>query len=162
MCNLRENIGQFDIMIRFYIAIFLIVLAVNYNEYLILVLPIIIIYTALKRKCFIYGLLGINRYIYFDNYYKSLLVTNNPSSFLIFDINGEIIFKNCKAKNELNEIINIKDLDIPHKNKEYISANKNVEFEFMYQKGKYECKVNFKYLFEEQLILVYFTNLVKI
>lgn len=63
MCRLRISMGELDAMIRFYIAIFFMVLGVFSGLYPLLIIAIIVIFTAIKRGCFIYSLLGINKKI---------------------------------------------------------------------------------------------------
>jgi c-di-AMP phosphodiesterase-like protein len=160
MCTSRkENIGQIEIMIRFYIAIFFIVLAIHYDEYLILVLPIIIIYTAIKRNCFVYSVFGINQHINSQQYYKSLLLLNNPSPVFIFDDEGKILFKNEQAKGQLNHIIDKDDLKIPEKFLDYHLTTDDIEFSFIYEYKEKTYSLHLKYLIKEKFIFAYFTDI---
>lgn len=158
MCNIRENMNRIEIMIRFYIAIFFIVVSVHYNEFLILVLPIIIIYTALKKRCFIYSVFGINENINDEQYYQSLLQVNNQSAMLIFDDNGFLLFENKRAKELFTNIKTLNDLKIPYDLKDYKNDNINVEFNFIFNATNSVYKINIKYLYEQKYILAYYID----
>lgn len=94
MCRLRINMGEIDAMIRFYIAIFFMVLGVFSGLYPLLIIAIILIFTAIKRRCFIYSLLGINKKIQSDTYYKNLYMKNIENIIILLNEDDEILYSN--------------------------------------------------------------------
>ena len=105
MCKLRINMGELDAMVRFYIAIFFMVLAVFSNQILFLVLTIILIFTAIKRRCFLYSLLGINKKLTSENYYKNIYMKSTPNILIFLNEDNEVLYSNKIEVNiYLNEI----------------------------------------------------------
>lgn len=94
MCKLRINMSEFDSMIRFYIAIFFMVFSVTTGLYPLLIVAIILIFTAIKRRCFIYNILGINKKIKSDNFYKNLYLENNTDIIIFLNEKNEILYSN--------------------------------------------------------------------
>jgi len=97
--------SEIDAMVRFYIAIFFMVLAVFSNQILFLVLTIILIFTAIKRRCFLYSLLGINKKLTSENYYKNIYMKSTPNILIFLNEDNEVLYSNKLEVNMyLNEI----------------------------------------------------------
>lgn len=94
MCKLRINMTDLDAMIRFYIAIFFMVLSVSSGVYLLLFVSIILIFTAIKRRCFIYATFGLNQKLRAELYYKNQYLENNTDIFIFIDEDDEVLYSN--------------------------------------------------------------------
>jgi hypothetical protein len=90
---------EIDAMIRFYIAIVFMVIAVFSSQIVFLVLSIIFIFTAIKKRCFLYPLLGINKKLKSDFFYKNLYLENNNDIFFFLDEDDDIIYSNRVESN---------------------------------------------------------------
>ena len=161
-CKLRENMSETERMLRFYISIFFIVLAISSSNYLFVILPIILIYTALKKRCFLYGLLGINKHISRIQYYQSLLPINNPYPVCVFKSDGEIVFQNKSSEEIFMNIKNIKELNIKEESLIDEEINEYLIYTFVHkQKNKY-FNIKMKYLEDDEITVSYFTDITKI
>ena len=118
-CRLRENISDIEKMVRFYIAIFLMTLSVSTQNYVYLIITIILLYTALKKRCFIYGIFGLNKNISKTQYYEELLLKNNINKICIYENDGQIVYKNNKFLKQYEDLYNIKELDKKNINVKY-------------------------------------------
>lgn len=114
MCKLRINMGELDAMVRFYIAIFFMVLAVFSNQLLFIVLAIILIFTSIKRRCFLYALLGINKKLTSENYYKNIYAKTTSNIIIFLNEDDEVLYSN---KVEAN--LYLQDIFISLKNNDY-------------------------------------------
>ena len=85
---------EIDSMIRFYIAIFFMVIAVFTSQIIFLIISIILIFTAIKKRCFIYNLLGINKKIKNDFYYKQQYLENNIDIIIFLDEDNSVLYSN--------------------------------------------------------------------
>ena len=111
-CKLRENMTNIEKMIRFYIAIFFMTLSVSTSNYIYLVITIILLYTAIKKRCFIYGIFGINKNISKNQYYEMYLDKHNIYKIAIYENDGNIIYKNHNFFKSYEDIENIKELNL--------------------------------------------------
>jgi len=111
-CKLRENMTNIEKMIRFYIAIFFMTLSVSTSNYIYLVITIILLYTAIKKRCFIYGIFGINKNISKKQYYEMYLDRHNIYKIAIYENDGNIIYKNHNFFKAYENIENIKELNL--------------------------------------------------
>jgi hypothetical protein len=139
------------------------VLAISSANYLFVIIPIILIYTALKKRCFIYGLFGINKNISIVQYYQSLIEKNNPHAICVFENDGEIVFRNNIYEEIFLNIKNIKEFNIKEESLISETYNDNIiVYTFVY---KYENKyfsIYMNYLYEDEITLAYFTDISKI
>lgn len=106
--------GELDAMVRFYIAIFFMVLAVFSNQLLFIVLAIILIFTSIKRRCFLYALLGINKKLTSENYYKNIYAKTTSNIIIFLNEDDEVLYSN---KVEAN--LYLQDIFISLKNNDY-------------------------------------------
>ena len=155
MCTKLNNMTMIEAMIRFNIAIFLIVFALHYGSALLLVLPIIIIYTAITKRCFIYSIFKINSNIINDNYYKSISHINIPAYIFIFNEDGKMVFKNEINNESLQNINYINDLAMP-KNIKYELLEEKKTCSFIYKISDYDIyNVNMVNLQNEKITIAY-------
>jgi nicotinic acid mononucleotide adenylyltransferase len=96
-------------MIRFYIAVIIFVMAVALHEYILLCFGLILTYTAISKRCFIYRIIGRENKVGLENYYKSLVLDNFPY-YLVFDEDGDKVFESEKFENIIH-IVNMKKAD---------------------------------------------------
>jgi len=161
-CKLKENMSEFEKMIRFYISIFFMVLAISNNNYIFLVFTIIIMYTALKKRCFIYGLFRINKEITITQHYQSLLPLNNPYPVCVFDNDGKILFQNKSSIIIFNNITNIKELYIKEESIIDENLEDDIVYTFIHKQNDRYYKIKMKYLSEDEITVSYFTDITKI
>lgn len=112
MCNIKENMSLPEAMVRFYIAIFILVGAVSYENYLLLCIAIILIHGSIKRSCFVYRIFNINQKVVMENNYKTFLLNKNLAAILIFDREGKKLFSNELSKELLGDILILDNIGI--------------------------------------------------
>ena len=161
-CKLKQNMGETEKMLRFYISIVFMVLAISSSNYLFVVIPIILIYTALNKRCFIYGLFGINKNIAINQYYQSLLPINNPYPVCIYDLSGDIVFQNNTAQELFNNISNIKDLNIKEETLVEEDSDDLHTYTFVHKVDEQYFKIKIKYLEENEITVAYFSDITTI
>jgi response regulator RpfG family c-di-GMP phosphodiesterase len=145
-------------MARFYLAIFIAAAAVSYQNYIILFLSVMLIHTAIKRRCFLYSIFNINRRFSIENYFKSLLPDNNPSSVYIFNNKGEMVFANSVAEEEFSEIESVCQFGI-NKEKVLDLIPNDEEDIIIYEANNKTYQVNLKGYSEEDFIFAYFIDI---
>ena len=114
-CKLAQNMSDIEKMIRFYIAIFLMTLSVATSNYVYLILTIILLYTAIKKRCFLYGIFKINKHISKKQYYENYILKNNLFKIAIYENNGDIVYKNDNFLEKYEDIDNIKNIKLNYK-----------------------------------------------
>jgi hypothetical protein len=152
--------SKLDAMLRLYLSIFISVVAVSTQNYLFIFLSSVIIYTAITRRCFLYSIFKHNANMGLREYYKTLVLRNNPSAFFVFDTKGEIMFSNQIAKRQYETIENIKDLNINIEDYLYLIEN-NQALKYTYENETETIEINLKGNKEAEYIFAYFTNLIE-
>ena len=71
----------------------ILVVSVATSQYILMFIAMALAYTGIKKHCFLYKFLNINRKLSLKNYYMSHLPKYNPSAVFMFDKNGEIYLK---------------------------------------------------------------------
>ena len=153
------NMKPIDSLLRFILGT-LIIFYSFYSENLYFLIPAFILYfSAYTKFCLLYFFLKVNERLSIDNYYLTFLPRNNPSPVLIFDIQGNVLFKNNSAKYSIeceHSALNLTE----DERKKIIDGNK---FETL----MFECKDKFYQIqmqgvSKEKFLLVYFTDVTEV
>jgi len=153
------NMSSSDAVIRFILAIILVICALYFEYYVLLIIAGIVLYTASTKFCFGYYFLKINERFSKKNYYLSLLPKYNPSSVFIFDIKGELVFRNSAASREFSEFtssqcIDIKDIE------DLIISSKTQTVIFAHSKKTYQIEL--QGIKQEKLLLAYLIDVTEV
>ena len=154
-CNIRKT----DSYIRVLLATIILIFAVYSSCYLLLIVSLALYYTGFNKFCFLYYFFKVNERFSHKNYYLSFLPKYNPSAVFIFDIRGNLVFKNNAASKELPEIISPKSINI--KKYENIIHNSTLDTIMFEYKEKF-YKVELQGIEEENLLLSYLTDVTEI
>lgn len=103
--------------VRSVIALLIGVFAIQQELWLLLLVSVVLLYTAYEKFCLMFSLLGINKRLRIENYYHALLAEHIPFPSYIFDDNRHLVFSNSIAKEEFPHIHKINDLIVIHKDK---------------------------------------------
>ncbi len=154
-CNMRP----IDSLIRFSIGTFFIFLAFYTSYFYLLIISFTLYITAYRKFCFLYFFFKINERLSIKNYYLTFLPKYNPSAVFIFDMKGEILFKNDAADKKITCISSILDIDI----KEYVDIIKNNAIEVVIL----ECRgihyqIQLQGISKEKFLLAYLTDVTEV
>ena len=155
-CNIKNH----DAYSRIFLAILIIVGTIYLQRYFFLLLLIPpLLYTGLKKHCYIYDLFTKNGKFSIKNYYMSQLPKYDPSSAFVFNTKGELYFKNKSAEEKLAHILHFSDfnLDIAVKELEY-----EVSHIFYYSFKEQHYQLNLQIIDKTHSILVYAIDISKI
>ena len=114
------NLFRYEHLVRVTLGLLLLVPALLYGWWLLLLIALPLIYTAAIQSCPLYSLLGINSEQARENYYLSKLPVFNPEPVLLFDEGGRVVFRNSAAKNifpkaeRIEAFIDDGDFSLPH------------------------------------------------
>lgn len=154
-CNMKSS----EANTRIIIATFILIYAFMHTSILLGIMSIFLYYTAFKRFCFIYYLFKINERYSLNNYYLSLLPKYRPSPVFIFGSDGEVVFKNNTAQNELSYIKSVKDINI-QKFAQIISQNELQTIMLEHKEKFYQ--VELQGVSNEGFLLVYVTDVTEV
>ncbi len=154
-CNMNPK----ESIIRFLLAGLILVISLYTSYYILLILSLILYFTAYKKFCFIYYIFKINEKLSRKNYYLTLLPKYNLSEVFIFNKNGDILFQNDASKKTLEKIDSLSDLDI---DKNILLKQKDIQTTFLYKKNYKTYKVEASFIKTENIILAYFTDVSEI
>ena len=157
--NLSCNVNKKDAYVRFFLALVVAIVALNIKCYLLLIVSLLLTYTGAKRFCFIYHFFKINERFSKQNYYLALLPKHRTSPVFIFDIYGEIVFKNKPADDILYSVNSPQALQIEDYEKFITQAE---EKEIIYKHENIYFQVEIIPVLKEKLILAYFTDVTKV
>ena len=149
------NMTKFDSTTRILLSSILTFYSIYSQNYYLLIIGIILFYTAAKKYCFLYHMFKINECLRIKNHYVAYLPKHNPSAVFIFGVQGNIVFQNDTAKIEFRDIHSIKDIDIQNYSK-MISDNEKETIIFNHDKRKFQ--VELIGVSEEKILLTYFTD----
>ena len=157
--NIHCNITKKDSYIRISIASFLMLYAFFTSSFLLGTFSIVIFFTAYTHFCIAYHLFKINNHLSKDNYYISLLPKHRTSPVFIFDVDGNILFKNSAAERNSLNINSIKDLHI--NNHHHIIEKNSIDIQ-MHKHNNIYFQVEIIPVPEEKIILAYFTDVTEV
>ena len=153
------NLSQTDSYIRIAIASLLLGYAILSASILLALIALILFYTAFKKFCFIYYFFKINEKSSVGNYYLSFLPKYNPSAVFIFDMKGELVFKNDAAAKKLPSVISSKCIEVS--NREELITNSQSDIIIFSKESKY-FQVELQGLKKEKLLLAYITDVTEV
>jgi len=148
-----------DSIIRFILAVLLLFFAIYTEHYDLLVISVLLFISGYKKFCFIYYLFGINEKLSVDNYYLTFLPKHNPSAVFIFDMKGDILFKNKAANSEITCINSILDIDIT-RHKEIIT--KDLLDTVMFNCHNKYYQIQLQGISQEKFLLAYLTDVTEV
>ena len=155
----NSNMKPIDSYIRILLATILLSYAIISSSTPLIIISVIIYFTAFKRFCFMYDLLNINKKLSVKNYYLSLLPKYNPSSVFIFNLDGNTVFKNQTASNELSNVKTVSDIGITD-HKDIIEEDK-IGISMFECDGKF-YKIEFQGIYKEEFLLAYLTDVTEV
>ncbi len=131
-------------------AAVLMLIAFLFHSFILGTIAVIIFFTAFTRFCFFYFLLDINKHLSQETYYLSLLPKYNTSPVFIFDkTTKKVLFQNRYANEMFDDVNSLEDIVIN-------------EHELLCHKGGHYFQVELQTPKEENLILVYLTDITEI
>ncbi len=157
--NLSCNLKPVDIKVRYLVTLSLLLGGIFLNSYILIIISLILFYTAVKRFCPMYYIFKINERYGFDNYYLSLLPKHRKTPVFIFDKDGKIVFQNNSSRILKLDIKTPRDLEIKD-SQEFILENRQ-ENKILKFKEKY-YQTDIIALTYENLILAYFDDVTQV
>ncbi len=154
-CNLKPV----DSIIRVTLATLLLFYAIYSTLYFLIIFALILYYTGFSKFCFMYYFLKINERLSINNYYLTFLPKHNPSAVFIFDLKGDILFKNSAASSEFTCISSIFDIDL-QEHQEIIKNSKLETIIFECQKRHYQIQL--QGVAKENFLLAYLTDVTEV
>ena len=158
--NKNCNIKNYDAYIRLASAIIIITLVLYIKSYFLLLLLVpLLLYTGLKRHCYIYDIFSKNGKFSMRNFYMSQLPKFDSSSTFVFNTKGELYFKNKSAKQKLSHIKAFKDFKLN------ISVDKlenKQEYTFYYSYQELHYQLNLQVINDTSSVLVYAVDITQI
>lgn len=154
-----SNMKQYDSLTRLILAILLTFYALNTSDYYILILAVLLYYTAYKKFCFAYFFFKINEQFSINNYYSTFLPKHNPSPVLIFDIEGNVLFKNAAADDSIE--CNHSVLNISKNESADVIRNDNFET-IMFECKDKTYQIQMQGISKEKFLLAYFTDVTEV
>ena len=157
--NTKCNITNIESYIRLIVSAIILIIAVATENYFFMIISMLLAYTGIKKHCYLYDLIGINKKLSLKNYYMAHLPKYNPSSVFMFRQDGSIFFQNKSSKEDLGQIKNISDLKIKSI-KEIIENEKEVTQYFDFNNRYFQ--LDLKGLEKINSILLYATDITKL
>ncbi len=153
------NITQTDSYIRLIISFIIMVLAVWIQEYILMFISMILVYTALTKYCLVYRLFNINKTMSLTNYYTSHLPAYNPSAVFIFDKMGNSTFQNKSAQNNFLHIDNFNNFNILDLK---TIINKEIKDTYYYNYKDFHYQLEIQGVLDIKSVLVYATDITEL
>ena len=153
------NITKTDSYIRLTISTVLIITAVATQHYILMLLAMMLAYTALTKHCFIYEMFKINKKYSLKNYYMSHLPKYNPSAVFMFDKKSKIYFENETAQNNFSHIKHFEDFNIEEL-KDTVKTQIKGTYYYNYKDSHYQLDIRGAQ--EIDSVLIYATDISEI
>ncbi len=155
-CNMTNN----ESYLRLGISIILLIIAFTNGWMMLMMMALMLFYTAITKDCLMHRLFDINKNITLETLYLRYLPKYNPDPVLILDEDAQTVFKNQPALEKLN-IDNFKIILGKYEPKDIIENEKILSLRF-------ECDafrtymINFKGVKKINYILAYTTDITDI
>lgn len=107
-CNMTNTESYIRTMVAFLIAL----TALKFDLWYLWIISAILIYTAYRKYCLMFSLLGINKKLSVENYFQALLSKYSPTASCMFNKSGKLIYINDVAADEFDTIKNAADFGI--------------------------------------------------
>jgi len=145
--------------IRSTIALLVALAALKFDLWYLWIISAILFYTAYRKYCLMFSLLGINKKLSVENYSQALLSKYSPTASCIFDKNGDIVYMNDVAVDEFNAIENAADLGIVDASS-YILSDSVSNMLLQYKEQTYQLQI--RGIQKENVLLLHMNNITKI
>jgi len=153
------NMGNREAYIRSTVALIVSLIALQYEIWFLFIISFILFYTAYKKFCLMFSLLGINKKLSVENYYYALIPKYSPYSSCIFNKEGDVVYMNDAAKGEFGVIEKASDLGISEVNK-YISSSK--AFDTLFKRNEKTYQFHMRGIREEKVLLLHINNITEV
>jgi len=157
-----RNLFPYEHHIRLLSGIILLGLASSSNEWVLITMGIVLIYTGATQYCPIFHVLGINTQSATNSYHLSLIPAHNPEPVYLFNRHGDLVFRNAAAKNILPKLTSMSDL---HEIEDHTDFNVEHGLELLsFHENNHHYLLNFDPIPDTELIAAYgfdVTNLLK-
>jgi HD-GYP domain-containing protein (c-di-GMP phosphodiesterase class II) len=154
-CNLKPK----ESLIRFVLGTLILIYAIYSSHFIVTILTLYFYYTAYKKFCFVYYLFKINDKLSIENYYLTFLPKYNPSAVFIFDMKGQVLFKNEAASSDITCIHSILDIDIQRH--EDIIKNDALET-VIFECHEVHYQIQLQGISKEKFLLAYLTDVTEV
>jgi len=154
-CNMTNT----ESYIRSTIALLVALAALKFDLWYLWIISAILFYTAYRKYCLMFSLLGINKKLSVENYSQALLSKYSPTASCIFDKNGDIVYMNDVAVDEFNAIENAADLGIVDASS-YILSDSVSNMLLQYKEQTYQLQI--RGIQKENVLLLHMNNITKI
>ena len=153
------NVTKTDSYIRIAIALLLLAYATLSSSIVVALIALVILYTAFKKFCFIYYFLNINEKFSVGNYYLSFLPKYNPSAVFIFDMKGDLVFKNDAAAEKLPAVVSSQCVNVTNREELIINSQSDI---IIFSKKKKYFQVELQGVKKEKFLLAYITDVTEV
>jgi len=154
-----SNIKPLDSYIRIVLATLILIYAIYISCYLLALISIYLYYTGVQNFCFIYYFFKINDKFNIKNHYLSLLPKHNPSAVFIFDIKGQVLFRNGAASKELSKIETCSDIGIQEQEEIIL---KGLASTVLFDSGEKFYHIDLQGISKEKFLLAYLTDVTEV
>ncbi len=154
-CNMTNT----ESYIRSTVAFLLALIALKFDLWYLWIVSAILFYTAYRKYCLMFSLLGINKKLSIENYFQALLSKYSPTASCIFDKNGSLVYMNDVAIDEFDAVENARDLGIINISS-YILSDSLSSMLLQYKEQTYQLQI--RGVQKENVLLVHLNNITKV
>jgi signal transduction histidine kinase len=154
-CNMTNT----ESYIRSTIALLVALVALKFDLWYLWIVSAILFYTAYRKYCLMFSLLGINKKLSVENYFQALLSKYSPTASCIFDKNGDVVYMNDVALDEFDKIENASDLGIVDASS-YILSDSVSSILLQYKEQTYQLQL--RGIQKENVLLLHMNNITKV
>lgn len=155
----RCNIKNIEAYIRIFLAVVIVIIVFISEYYFLLLFTLILLYTGIKKHCYIYDLFKKDGKFSMRNYYMSYLPKYNPSAVFMFDKDGKVYFQNQSAKLKFFHINLLKDFDLDIGFDKFKDSESYILY---YDYENYHYQLNLQLIKDINSIVIYATDITKI
>jgi len=154
-----SNMTPTDSFSRLILATLILIYAFYTSYFVLIIVSLLLYYTASKKFCFAYYFFKINEELSIKNYYLTFLPKYNPSAVFIFNAGGEVIFKNNAADKNITCLHSISDMNLKE-HKKIIKNNQLVSLMFQCHDKFYQIQI--QGIAKERFSLAYLTDVTEV
>lgn len=154
-CNMTNTESYIRTTVAFLIAL----TALKFDLWYLWVFSAILFYTAYRKYCLMFSLLGINKKLSVENYFQALLSKYSPTASFIFDKDGELVYMNDVAIDEFDAVKKATDFGIIDVSS-YILSDSVSSMLLQYNEQTYQFQI--RGIQQEDVLLVHMNNITKI
>lgn len=154
-CNMTNTESYIRTTVAFLIAL----TALKFDLWYLWVFSAILFYTAYRKYCLMFSLLGINKKLSVENYFQALLSKYSPTASCIFDKDGELVYMNDVAIDEFDAVKNATDFGIIDVTS-YILSDSVTSMLLQYNEQTYQLQI--RGIQQENVLLVHMNDITEI